>query len=557
MPRIPNAVFAEVPTPTYRPVAVDANAMAAPGRALAGLGNAMVQYAAEEQAEAEKLSAQDELNALERKSLDLTWGDKGYQKVTGPEVFRRPLVNEVSGELDRAISDGVSRLATPRAKAMYQQRAEQLRTSTLRGVLQHVAVQSDSAHAQTEKTTIELQAEKAAHDPAYLSTGLGLVNATLAQTFQRMGLNPRDDADQMDLMSRRAQGLVVGAAVKAMLSGDNPNVEGVEQIVKDYGKVIPQDQLAAIQTDLKHKSAWKLGNELTDTALEMEKSGVPDVEIRNYIRKGAGANKDAYTVADQLYRESLADIKRGREEVVGVFYDKFMTKKSLRTAQSIYNAPEFKALDGRTRADFRNFVEGELRQGSEWAYQDAQRAKALRAARYDTLDVWSKYYATVTSPDFGAMTPGQIMAKLPELGEDNVKRMLEANAHLRASGTNFQIDKDLINAATADFGKSSDKQKAEAAAKGRIEYNLTKWKTENPGRIPTQQEQERIIGDALRAYTIPRWYWTDKEGRAFQLKPVPGDFRAAATAAARKAGRSAPTEQEILNGWAMQKESRP
>src|SRR3990172_2351573 len=103
MPRLPTAedLGTRIARPTRGVVSIAADPT---GGAIAGVADGIGQIVDEETRKLEELAAQDALNTLERRRLEMTYDpEKGFSNITGSAVLSRPLMKEVPEAFDNEI----------------------------------------------------------------------------------------------------------------------------------------------------------------------------------------------------------------------------------------------------------------------------------------------------------------------------------------------------------------------------------------------------------------------------------------------------------------------
>lgn len=299
MPRLPTAddLGTRIARPTRGVVSIAPDPM---GGAIAGVANHIGQIAEEETRKLEELAAQDALNTLERKRLEMTYDpEKGFSNVTGSAVLNRPLLKEVPEAFDTEINNLASSLKTPRAQAYFKQRAANVKNGMTGDLFRHVALQTDKAHEATEQATIDLQADIAAKDPTRLDSALAIAGETAAKAIARLRLDPSKDGAQIAMLTQRAQGRVVMSAIRAMMSAENPDFDGVETLLKQHESIIPGKEFEALKQDVQHKHA-----EVATGEFARELMADPTVTLSEAVKQ-----------AEAKFAKNPAQLKMARQEL--------------------------------------------------------------------------------------------------------------------------------------------------------------------------------------------------------------------------------------------------
>lgn len=189
----------------------------------------------------DSLAADNALNALRQKRLDLTLGDNGFQKLRGQQVTspERPILADYSDQLQLTSEGLMSGLKTPAAKAKFQVHAANEKLDMQHQLLQHITTESDKAIEEGAQARIKTEVETAAAAPFDTNTTdqavLGADSAA-QKILLRRGYDqndPRNDpadpkydasyAAAITQYKRETVGAVHSAIVNGMLASGRPD----------------------------------------------------------------------------------------------------------------------------------------------------------------------------------------------------------------------------------------------------------------------------------------------------------------------------------------------
>lgn len=505
MPRLPTAedLGTRIARPTRGVVQIAPDPM---GGAVAGVAGGIGKIVDEETRKLEELAAQDALNTLERKRLEMTYDpEKGFSSVTGSAVLNRPLLKEVPEAFDNEINALSAGLKTKRAQQYFQQRAAGVKNGMAGDLFRHVALQTDKAHEATEQATIDLQADIAAKDPTRLDGALAIAGETAAKAVARLRLDPSRDSAQIAMLTQRAQGRVVVATLNTMLSADSVDFKTVNDLLKKHESVIPADKLGMIKSKVEIAETDHVADAEAETVWgEIGPQGVNDpvriFDMEKVLRerlkdkpdamkKGIAGLRERATAFNAQQAESKAG---GINDVFGML-DSGTSMSKIRRSDAWLNLPE------KDRHDIVKTLEGEAAARESRAYtaenrallRDQRREKALLLQNGDQ-------YLTDTDPQvLSRMTRAQVEAKRATYGMDATQHLLQRWDTLQNPGKlseakmdkqDFDMIADSLGLSPYATGRGSeDRKRALGTLQFRVEQTINR---QQQGGVTLSREQK-------------------------------------------------------------------
>ena len=486
-------------------------------------------------------SAQDALNQLEEKHLELTYGDDGYAKLQGKQVVDRGITKEYPEKI-KQITEGLSaKISSQAGRAKFMSAAGRANIGFNRGVLTHSAGQiekmQDDAFTGAVKNAQTLAAIEGPH--AAVSSILPVLETTIV----RRGLAP----EAADALRKDVLGGAYAAGINGLLKSDR-SVEA-QAVLEDAKPWMTAAQIEHFGGVVKSKRDWEVGNDLAKEAEALRASGKTAKEVESWLADKTKNNKEAYAAAQTVWTQLQQATREAAQEQQGAFNKQFWLRPTRATMTSIMSSTEFLSLPKSAQGT----ITEHMVKGLE--HEDAV-ARARRSEAFSTPQAFSTFLNVMSSTDLARMPEDGIWGLAPVIGPQNVMRIL-AEQKSQLSGTaRFHIDPKIVQDAMPPgiVTGPANKDKRDAF-NGIIAVELRDWKTNNPGKTPTEQEQSAIIRRASQEYTINRKYWFDTTVKAYELLPMPAEFEAQATAALR-ARRRPVTPEALREAWAQQPGAR-
>lgn len=512
MPKIPapEDYGLSTPNPSRGVTSVHPDQM---GKVISSIGDALGEKVKEETNRLEDLSAQQELTALEKKRIELTYGDQGFTNVLGGDVLKRKLQEEVPAELDKAISAAEARLQSPRAKELFKLRAAGVRNGLSVDVFRHVATQTDHAFDQAEKDQVETAIAAVKVDPSRLDEKLAEMQVLSKKSAYRTG-SGQDGAAAM--FGRIRQNMVV-EVLQSMVAGENPNALAVKAFMDRNKEAIPEEAAKKAEGIVADKTRYTLATGFAEGLVSSYKNGTPMSEIVSAIPLQAhGDEKLDREIREQL-RVGLAALKDEQDAAEGEVYGRFMRTNGLaarrREMGAIKASNEFANLKPEQQKSVIQYMENTVNSMESHAWAAESHARATAGAKGDSLGAFARYADLYSDPGLATMDDRKIMSFAGEIGEGNTKSLLARKRELVKGASSFDFNNDQIAGALSGL-----KKKDADAAKGIIYSNLQAWKEANPGKVPSPQEQGDLLRQSMATYSTPGLVYGTNDTPLYKLE---------------------------------------
>lgn len=498
------------------------------GKVISSIGDALGEKVKEETNRLEDLSAQQELTALEKKRIELTYGDTGFTNVLGGDVLKRKLQDEVPAELDKAISAAEARLQSPRAKELFKLRAAGVRNGLSADVFRHVAAQTDHAFEQAEKDQIETAIAAVKVDPSRLDEKLAEMQVLSRKSAYRTG-SGQDGAAAM--FGRIRQNMVVDV-LQSMIAGENPNALAVKAFMDRNKEAIPEEAAKKAEGIVADKTRYTLATGFAEGLVTAYKNGTPMSEITASIPLQANGDEKLDREIREQLRFGMAAIKEEEEVAEGAITGRFMMAQGLvnrrKEKAAIMASNEFINLRPGQKDNVIRYMENTLNSMESHAWAAESHARATAGAKGDSLGAFARYADLYADPNLATMDDRRIMSFAKEIGEGNTKSLLARKRELVKGASSFDFNNDQISGALSGL-----KKRDADAAKGIIYSNLQAWKEANPGKIPSPDEQGALLRQSMATYSAPGIIYGTNDTPLYRLE-ADTDYRPVFT------GRGAP-----------------
>jgi hypothetical protein len=521
----------------------------ATGKVISDLGTMVRQ-------EADKLDetvALDVLNQLQNKQLDLTYGDDGFTKLQGKGVIDRKIISTYPTQLQAEADRLLGAIGSLAARQKAQQRADGVLRGFKANVYQHAAKETETYRNDTDTSRLNTAAKAASlaaqnNDPLGRDIALAQAEEVVAQGAARRGKS----GDELAEFKRNTLGGVHATIIDGML--DKGYAADAQAWLTQYSGDMSIAQANQFDKMVRGRTSFNTGVAIGDETAKMTES-----EALAHITKRAAGSPDVMTAA----KGRRADMTRAKQlddmDTQGRLQSAFAQAPTRLTAQGLRTGKDYLALDDKEKGAFDRLVEHEVQAQQDRAEHRADKAEARANKLWDeNPEVLGAFDALITSPDLGRLTPAQIKGLAPGMGARNVA-LLETERRRRvAGGQGFQIRMDDFKADLPDHLQkiTGGEEPAELSAfKGIVSRTLAEWKDENPGKIPTKDEQTMLVRSANRqVQQIGSWYGTNTV-EAYKLAPMSSAFLAEIAEEEKRRGLKMP-EAVRIDKWAKRKESR-
>lgn len=483
------------------------------GKVISSIGDALGEKVKEETNRLEDLAAQQELTALEKRRIELTYGDKGFTNVLAGDVLKRKLQDEVPAELDKAITAAEARLRSPRAKEFFKLRAAGVRNGLSVDVFRHVAAQTDHAFEQSEKDQIETAVAAVKADPSRLDEKLAEMQVLSRKSAYRTG-SGQDGAAAM--FGRIRQNMVVDV-LQSMVAGENPNALAVKAFMDKNKEAIPEEAAKKAEGIVADKTRYKLATGLAEGLVTAYKSGTPMSEIMSSIPLQANGDEKLDKEIREQFRFGLAALKEEEEAAEGDVYGRFMLAQGLSNRRkekaAIMASNEFINLKPDQKKAVIQYMESTINSMESHAWAAESHARATAGAKGDSLGAFARYADLYSDPNLATMDDRRIMSFAKEIGEGNTKSLLARKRELVRGASSFDFNNDQMAGALSGL-----KKKDADAAKGVIYSNLQAWKEANPGKVPSPEEQGALLRQSMATYSAPGLLYGTNDTPIYKLE---------------------------------------
>lgn len=544
MPKLPSPddYALAVPSPARSLNTVQAaQASNAPAKLFSGLAQ-MAEQEADRLADA---SADDALNKLREKRLELTNApDKGFAHIKGGGVIQRPVTDEYPALLKNEI-EGLGANLNGAARTKFNQRAAGELNAFKGDVYRHVAQQTDYFYESTFQSSVAVGVKEAASGLERVNEALNRTKTAVEKEMERRGLT---DANEQAVFRQQYEGAIHAAAIDGMI--DRGDVAGASTYLQVNKGSMSQQQLDKLEPIVKRQNDWATGS-----AIAIEAAKLPAKEAQAYIAEKTKGNKGAWDAAQAGLTQYEQAADRASRQQAGAIQMTFTADVSAANMQKILASPAFLAMPLDQQGHQAEYMRHQVQAAEDRARGLHDRAEAKDRQRWDENPAaLATFYQLAEMPDIGAMSTQQIYSYAPAIGP-KLTQTLEAVRREKAGSANrFQLDKDLLNEAIPKDLLASGKKDQLNAYRGIVERNLQNWKLQNPGKVPSLEEQTRIARSANQDYTVIGGGWfggnTDTKGYAIKpdMKAVPKDFYDGAKAWAAK-NKKPLTDQQILEKY--------
>lgn len=532
------------PTPTpaggvARYQTEDMSAAMAPGMALSSvatdLGREAEVWIAKEKARVDTMMVEDATAKLREAQQDLKMGKEGFINQRGVEALKKPLLEDYTKRFETVASELSAKL-TPDQQAAFRKRVSVYGTEYRGDIMSHVMREGDRAEEQTFKARIAGEQKQAAanwNNGAAIATSLASIEGVVRQYGQARGW----DSKVVDVAISEQKGAMGVDLVQQAIAGGN--LDYAKDMLKQFKTDIESDKYKALkgQVEAGDKQAKALG--YSDELFASVKGYKAQMDK---VQQDFAAGK--VDAATRVAVEQRIDHKRAVGEQMKNDGDKYMMgaaqewilkntgKSVLEMPPNLYawakNTGHLAGLDG--------FASREGRPGERMKELEA-RGKLMNQAATDPDAFIETFKKTGFSDQF-------------ELGTSGIKQMQDIAAGMMQGtgkykiGFDEKIMRDAIPKALLDPGAKEKR----AAFEGLQHEAMIQWRKENPGKIPTLDEQRTVARAANAEFVEIGKVWNSNI-KAFEIKEgkdnaVPSDFFKAMKAKGAK-------DDEILSAWKL------
>ena len=501
------------------------------GKGLTNAGNAMLHIANVEQEKADEARVQDAYAKLSKATTESIYGKAGVNSWVGESAIGASDKWTVDFE---KVSGEISKDLTPRQKSLYSKYSQTLYRGAYDNVLRHEATQAKAFEDDAYKNLIGTAVDTAAssyRDGTMIGIQTGIAVDAMRKRPEYVGAS----AGARESMERDLRSAVHASVIDTAINGGDAAY--ANEYFASVKKEMPLAIRSRVEAKLKPATDFAEGRDLALSVQEkISKGEIGIVEGERFILEKA-RTKESAAVAQSVLREMQDAQRREGDKTTGAFIEKFELAPSRATMNRIMADPKFQAMDADRRANVIKYFRQEVDQAD-----DRYRARQNQ----QTPERLSDYYDATQDPQLAAMTSQEIFGKYgASLGKALTAKLVEASKQAKTVAGKFQIDKDLLNEAIPKALLQGGNKDQLNSFKGIVESNLQEWKQNNPGKIPTLDEQRTIARSANAEYVSIGRVWNSTV-RAYEGKQgaVPKPFYDGMKA-------SGATEAEILAAWKL------
>ena len=493
MPRLPDAFSQQsnLPTPSRGLV----NVQPAPVSDAAVRVSSMVTKMAEE--EANRISdaaAQDAMNKLREKRLELTYGqDKGFTNIKGGAVIERPITDEYPQMFQKEIDGIGASLQGQASKDKFNAQAKSELMSYKGDVYRHVADQTDKFYTDTFNSTVAVGVKEASASPDMVVGALDRTSQAVDKEILRRGLT---DKNEIAVFKQQYLGAIHAAAIDGMLAKNQSQAASV--YLDMHKKEMSQGQIDKLEKVVKSQNDWDIADEIGTKA-----SSMTPTEAQDYIQKETKGNKEAYANAQHIYAQRMKAIDESKAINVSGVWKQVDSGISMKEIQ---RSPAWQALDDTERHKLKKQMENDLSISLNKELLIMQRDEKLHYMQNGDK------FLTVSDPDvLSKMSRAKVEALRGEFGMEATNHLLTKWDALQKPGKigEARFDKEDFDQVADNLGLkpyaknlSEDQKRALGTLKYRIEQMIDIKQQEIKRPLARQEKMDLMRQEMSRTVTV-------------------------------------------------------
>lgn len=206
----------------------DSPAFEAPGQALSNLGSSLQAEGEKlfrqvkiEEEKADSVRAQDAINKLKLRALDLEYGDQGYKKILGGAAASRQVYPEYLKRFEDAVADIRGTLATEGQREKFKLHADPVSLQLREGIARHLAQQGKVFEKETYDATVQIAQRNATakwDNPVAIATEIAGIANSVKNRAESEGWSP----EMREAELRKETGKVHNAVVQQAIASGQP-----------------------------------------------------------------------------------------------------------------------------------------------------------------------------------------------------------------------------------------------------------------------------------------------------------------------------------------------
>lgn len=246
--------------------------------AMGRLGGQVAEMASREADRLNALQAEDALNKLAEKKLELTYGQNGFAKVRGGNALSGKLTDTYPQQFNSAVDEISNGLANDAQRQLFRQHASKQMLGFKSDVLRHVISESENYDDQVQQGTFSVATEQAAanwNDPIAVLGAKANIEDAIESRVKSGRLAPEAaQALRLDKLSKLNTAVVMRALQER-------NLDYAETYLKEHGK--DMDVADLVKASGLVNTAKKTQVALA-TADEVMKSALPKLQPNEWDR---------------------------------------------------------------------------------------------------------------------------------------------------------------------------------------------------------------------------------------------------------------------------------
>lgn len=492
-PARPSAAVAQ-----YNPGAVE-EATARLGHTITRTADAVVDI----QHRIAKLHAQDALLDLKRAHNELTYGENGYARLQNGAAAA-PGVYKKYEDLHRAAASKFAEKLNPLARQYFEVEAKDLGDNFQAGFLRHAMSEEIKHRGAVFKSSIDVSAQTAAlnyNNPEVLAREKTSRDKLLADYFAE-NIPGNDEGDQKLRLSimHSVHGEAHEAVVRAMLLNDK--VQDAKEYLNANKDEMSSDRFQALQGAMKSEVAADEARDIATEMYNMRVKGASEIQIQQRkLELTRGKSSTTSNFVDNIFGDLVrADEKDARQAMGSLL---------LEAANGGLSPKDPRLLDLRIKNPALALqVQNAM---NKQAGGKGSGSKMTDMALYADIADKIRTGEAVDANDIYGYAGGG-------LSNADAKKLVGMLEKRDTAAGKFKISSVLIK---ANKPKSASGNKdRDAAYAGFVESQLAEWKEQNPGKIPTRQEQMEIVQSASEEYVgvDHGMFWRDTTEEAYRME---------------------------------------
>ena len=463
----------------YNPGAVE-EATANLGRTITRTADAVVDI----QHRLARLHAQDALLDLKRAHNELTYGENGYARLQNGAAAA-PGVYKKYEDLHRATAAKFAEKLNPLARQYFEVEAKDLGDNFQAGFLRHAMSEEIKHRGAVFKSSIDVSAQTAAlnyNNPEVLAREKTSRDKLLADYFAE-NIPGNDEGDQKLRLSimHSVHGEAHEAVVRAMLLNDR--VQDAKEYLTANKDEMSGNRFQALQDTMKSEVAADEARDIATEMYNMRIKGASEIQIQQRkleLTKGKSSTTSNFVdnVYGDLVRARETDERRAVGSLLMEAANGGLSPKDPRLLDLKINNP---ALALQVQKAMQRQAGGGGGKGS----------KMTDMALYADIADKIRTGKAVDANDIYGYAGGG-------LSDADAKKLVGMLEKRDTAAGKFKISSVLIKANKPK--SASGNKERDAAYAGFVESQLAEWKEQNPGKIPTRQEQMEIVQSASEEY---------------------------------------------------------